>query len=52
MCVRSGFGDPPGIHGAQDTANPMVRAGRPFHLGHRAADWEVCELSGIELALV
>ena len=24
-----------GIHGAQDTANAMVRAGRPFHVDHR-----------------
>src|SRR3954453_5953005 len=33
-----------GIHGAQDTANAMVRAGRPFHVV--TGDWTSPEFSG------
>jgi L-arabinose isomerase len=49
-----------GVHGAQDTANAMVRAGRrggPHHevmnLGHHAAAWkEFAALAGIEFIQV
>ena len=32
-----------GIHGAQDTANAMVRAGRPFHVV--TDDWQLARRS-------